>query len=129
MTDAAQALENLARLYMSGFQLSIDDYGTGYSNMQQLTRIPFSELKIDQSFVRDISNNETLGVVVESSINMAHNLKIKSVAEGVETQQDWNALKNAGCDMAQGYYIARPMDLDSFIEFCGIYPRDKRDWL
>jgi len=118
MTDVAHALENLARLSMNGFGLSIDDYGTGYSSMQQLTRIPFSELKIDQSFVKDIADNQALRIVVESSIDMAHKLKVKSVAEGVETQQDWDILKRMGCDTAQGYFIAKPMDLASFIGFC-----------
>lgn len=118
MTDVAHALESLARLCMNGFALSIDDYGTGYSSLQQLTRIAFSELKIDQSFVKDFADNEALRIVVESSIDMAHKLRVKSVAEGVETRQDWDTLKNMGCDMAQGYFIAKPMDLVSFDEFC-----------
>lgn len=106
---------------MKGFTLSIDDYGTGYSSMQQLTRIAFGELKIDQSFVKDFADNEALRIVVESSIDMAHKLLIKSVAEGVETQQDWDMLKSMGCDTAQGYFIAKPMNLVSFIEFCAEY--------
>lgn len=117
MTDVAHALENLARLCMNGFSLSIDDYGTGYSSLQQLTRIPFSELKIDQSFIKDFSDNEASRIIVESSIEMARKLEIKSVAEGVETQQDWNALKAAGCNVAQGYFIARPMALAAFHDF------------
>ncbi len=121
MTDVAHALENLARLCMNGFVLSIDDYGTGYSSLQQLTRIAFSELKIDQSFVRDFADNEALRIVVESSIDMAHKLRVKSVAEGVETQQDWDTLKSVGCDTAQGYFIAKPMNLVSFVEFCAEY--------
>lgn len=118
MTEVAYTLENLARLCMNGFALSIDDYGTGYSSLQQLTRIAFSELKIDQSFVQDLANNEAARIVVKSSIDMAHQLKVKSVAEGVETQQDWDMLKNMGCDTAQGYFIAKPMNLDSFAGFC-----------
>ncbi|HYN54292.1 MAG TPA: EAL domain-containing response regulator [Methylotenera sp.] len=118
MTDAAHALENLGRLYMKGFTLSIDDYGTGYSSMQQLTRIAFAELKIDQSFVKDLADNEAMRIVVESSIEMAHKLKVKSVAEGVETQKDWDMLKNLGCDTAQGYLIAKPMSLIEFTNFC-----------
>jgi len=118
MTKAGHALENLARLRMRGFGLSIDDYGTGYSTMQQLTRIAFSELKIDQSFVKEVAANEALRIVVESSIDMARKLRVVSVAEGVETQQDWDAVKSMGCDTAQGYFIARPMDLDSFVEYC-----------
>lgn len=121
MTEAAPALENLARLCMNGFALSIDDYGTGYSSMQQLTRIAFTELKIDQSFVKDFVDNEAMRIVVESSIDMAHKLRVKSVAEGVETQQDWDTLKRMGCNTAQGYFIAKPMSLAAFGKFCGEY--------
>ena len=121
MTDVAHALENLARLCMNGFALSIDDYGTGYSSMQQLTRIAFSELKIDQSFVKDFSDSPSMGVIVESSIDMARKLGMKSVAEGVETQQDWDTLNKIGADAAQGYYIAKPMDLAAFHHFIENY--------
>jgi len=117
MSYAAHALENLTRLCMKGFTLSIDDYGTGYSTMQQLTRIAFSELKIDQSFVTDLADCEAMRIVVESSIEMAHKLQVKSVAEGVETQKDWNTLKSLGCDTAQGFYIAKPMNLASFVNY------------
>ncbi|MBW8073285.1 MAG: EAL domain-containing protein [Ferrovum sp.] len=118
MTDVAPALENLARLRMHGFGLSIDDFGTGYSSMQQLMRIAFSELKIDQSFVKDIAHNEAMRIMVESSIGLARKLKVKSVAEGVETQQDWEVLKSLNCDIAQGYLIAKPMSLDAFMDYC-----------
>ncbi len=118
MTDLAHALENLARLRMHGFGLSIDDYGTGYSTMQQLTRIAFSELKIDQSFVRNFDYNEASRIVVESSIDVARKLRVKSVAEGIETQQEWDTLKSMGCDIAQGYLVARPMNLAAFMQFC-----------
>lgn len=121
MTNIAPALENLARLCMNGFSLSIDDYGTGASNLQQLTRIAFSELKIDQSFVKDFTENRALRVVVKSSIDMARKLNVKSVAEGVETLQDCEALKAAGCDTAQGYYIAKPMDRHTFSDFMANY--------
>jgi EAL domain-containing protein (putative c-di-GMP-specific phosphodiesterase class I)/DNA-binding response OmpR family regulator len=121
MTDGAAALENLARLCMNGFSLSIDDYGTGFSSLQQLTRIAFSELKIDQSFVKDFASNEALRIMVESSVDMARKLHIKSVAEGVETLQDWNSLKGAGCDTVQGYYIAKPMPVSEFSEFINNY--------
>ncbi len=121
MTNVAPALENLARLCMNGFSLSIDDYGTGSSNLQQLTRIAFSELKIDQSFVKDFAVNDALKVVVKSSIDMAHKLNVESVAEGVETQRDWEALQGTECDTAQGYYIASPMSLNEFFEFVHSY--------
>jgi len=121
MTDVAPALENLARLRMKGFGLSIDDYGTGYASMQQLTRVAFTELKIDQSFVNDFATNHALRIIVESSIDMAHKLQVKSVAEGVETQEDWDTLKSMNCDAAQGYFIAKPMNLSSFVDFCAEY--------
>ncbi len=121
MTDSGHALENLTRLGMHGFVLSIDDYGTGYSSMQQLTRIAFSELKIDQSFVKDCAQNESLRIVVESSIDMAHKLEVKSVAEGVETQQDWDMLLSMGCDTAQGYFISKPLPQAAFAEFIANY--------
>ena len=127
MTEAAQSLENLARLCMNGFQLSIDDYGTGYSSLQQLTRVAFSELKIDQSFVKDVAVNKSSRIVIESSIDMAHKLQVKSVAEGVETQRDWDALKSVGCDIAQGYFISKPLSMRDFYNFAGRYKYNSAD--
>jgi len=117
MTDVGRALENLARLRMKGFGLSIDDYGTGYSSMQQLSRIPFTELKIDQSFVLSATEKETSKVILASSLDMAKKLKLKAVAEGVETRAHWNLLKSLGCDIAQGYFIAKPMDTRTFTDW------------
>lgn len=121
MTSVAEALENLARLRMRGFGLSIDDYGTGFSSMQQLTRVPFTELKIDKSFISDSAYNPSSRVVVESSVQMAHKLHVKSVAEGVETREECEMLREMGCDVLQGYFIAKPMDVDTFIGFCTHY--------
>ncbi len=118
MTEVAPALENLARLRMRGFGLSIDDYGTGFSSLRQLTRVPFTELKIDQSFVAGCAANPSSRAIVESSVEMARRLDIKSVAEGVETQADWDVLQAAGCDVAQGYFIAKPMQASAFPTFC-----------
>jgi EAL domain-containing protein (putative c-di-GMP-specific phosphodiesterase class I) len=123
MTQVAPALENLARLRMRGFGLSVDDYGTGFASLQQLMRVPFTELKIDQSFVTGCSRNVASRVIVESSVEMARNLGMKSVAEGVESQADWNAVKAARCDIAQGYFIARPMEESLFAEFCATRAR------
>ncbi len=109
MTDMARALENLARLRIKGFGLSIDDYGTGYSSMQQLSRIPFTELKIDQSFVVGANQKNSCRVILESSLDMARKLGLQVVAEGVETRADWELLKLLGCDVVQGYFIARPL--------------------
>lgn len=116
-TDVGKALENLARLRMKGFGLSIDDYGTGYSSMQQLTRIAFTELKIDQSFVTNAAKQESAKVILESSLDMAKKLNITAVAEGVETQADWNLLRQLGCGLAQGYFIARPMEAGAYLNW------------
>lgn len=123
MTETGAAMENLTRLGMHGFLLSIDDYGTGYSSMQQLTRIAFGELKIDQSFVKDAALHDSLRIVVQSSIEMAHKLQVKSVAEGVETQSDWDMLHAIGCDTAQGYFISRPLERSAFTHFMSSYAR------
>jgi EAL domain-containing protein (putative c-di-GMP-specific phosphodiesterase class I)/DNA-binding response OmpR family regulator len=117
MTDAPIALENLARLSMNGFKLSIDDYGTGYSNLQQLTRIDFGELKIDRSLVHGFAKSEAMRIIVASNIDMAHKLKIECVAEGIETKQDWELLRTMGCDIGQGYFIAKPMNFINFYNF------------
>ncbi|NWG31763.1 MAG: EAL domain-containing response regulator [Rhodocyclaceae bacterium] len=118
MTALAPALENLTRLRMKGFGLSIDDYGTGFASLAQLARVPFTELKIDQGFVTGCSEHPNAHVIVEASLALAHGLKLKTVAEGIETQADWNALRALGCDLAQGYFIGRPMDEAAFLEFC-----------
>jgi EAL domain-containing protein (putative c-di-GMP-specific phosphodiesterase class I)/CheY-like chemotaxis protein len=117
MTDIGRVLENLARLRMKGFGLSIDDYGTGYSSMQQLTRVPFTELKIDQTFVTHAGQHKASRQILESSLEMARKLGITSVAEGAETQEDWNHLRESGCDLAQGHFIAKPMEAALFSEW------------
>jgi EAL domain-containing protein (putative c-di-GMP-specific phosphodiesterase class I) len=116
-SDPGRALENLSRLRMRGFGLSIDDYGTGYSSMQRLSRVPFNELKIDQSFVRNAASDPSSRAVLESSLEMAHKLGILAVAEGVETQAQWDLLLTLGCPLAQGYFIARPMDAGEFLDW------------
>lgn len=117
MTDIGPALENLARLRMKGFGLSIDDFGTGYSSMQQLSRIPFTELKIDRSFVADAGNNQQRRIMLESSNNLAQKLGLKAVAEGVETREELQQLEQIGCAIAQGYFIARPMPAAEFLDW------------
>ncbi|MYN09223.1 EAL domain-containing response regulator [Pseudoduganella aquatica] len=108
MTDLPHCLENLTRLRMKGYGLSIDDFGTGYSSLQQLAQIPFSELKIDRSFVTGACASETTRTMLASSLDLAGRLGLSSVAEGVETRQDWALLKRMGCGYAQGYFMARP---------------------
>ncbi|MEC5216871.1 EAL domain-containing protein (putative c-di-GMP-specific phosphodiesterase class I)/CheY-like chemotaxis protein [Actimicrobium sp. GrIS 1.19] len=103
-------LENMVRLRMKGFELSVDDYGTGNSSMQQLLRIPSSELKIDRSFVAGAAENTALSLVLSSSLALAGKLDRVSVAVGIETRQDWDLLKKMGCTCGQGFYIAKPME-------------------
>jgi EAL domain-containing protein (putative c-di-GMP-specific phosphodiesterase class I) len=116
-TDVGAALENLTRLRMKGFGLAIDDFGTGYSSMQQLARIPFTELKIDRSFVTSAMTHESAKVILSSSLQLAKNLKILAVAEGVETHAQWDLLAGLGCDLAQGYFIAKPMVAAAYLDW------------
>ncbi len=101
-------LENLVRLRMQGFELSIDDFGTGHSSLAQLRDIPFTKLKVDKSFVRDARHNPVVRPILEGSIGIAKRLGMQSVAEGVESEDDWRLLRQIGCDLCQGYFIARP---------------------
>jgi EAL domain-containing protein (putative c-di-GMP-specific phosphodiesterase class I)/ActR/RegA family two-component response regulator len=110
----ADFIERLVRLRMMGFGLAIDDYGTGRSNLQLLARIPFSELKIDRSFVDGASKKRPLGTVLKSCLGLAHSLDRMSVAVGVETRGDWDFLQALGCTYAQGYHIANPMAASAF---------------
>lgn len=104
-----KAIAVLTRLRLKGFGLSIDDYGTGFSSMQQLARLPFTELKVDRSFVHGAHQRRNLGVILESALEMAKRLELVSVAEGIETLEDWRLLQRCGCAVGQGYLIAKPM--------------------
>lgn len=119
MSDVGRSLENLARLRVKGFGLSIDDYGTGYSSMQQLARVPFTELKLDQSFVTNCADNVQHQAIIESSLDMARRLHLKTVAEGVETLADWTCLRELGCGAGQGYFIAKPLSLGELLRWAG----------
>jgi EAL domain-containing protein (putative c-di-GMP-specific phosphodiesterase class I) len=99
----------LLRLRLRGFELSIDDYGTGFASLQQLSSLPFSELKIDRSFVSGAQRRGDLRTMLESSVQMARKLGLRTVAEGVESREDWELLVKLGCDVAQGYLISRPL--------------------
>lgn len=105
MGEAASALNVLARLRLKGFGLAIDDFGTGYSSLSQLSQIPFTELKIDQGFVTGAVRLPRKRAVVETSLELARKLDLGTVAEGVETIEDWQMLAELGCDYAQGYLI------------------------
>ena len=112
-------LDITTRLRLKRFELSIDDFGTGYSSLQQLQRLPFTELKIDGAFVTGASQDATARSILESSIDLAQKLGMKIVVEGVETRADWDLVKSLGCELAQGYFIARPMpgdELEAWLE-------------
>jgi len=110
MRDAVQMMDVLTRLRVKGFRLSIDDFGTGYSSLVQLQRMPFSELKVDRSFVMQMTRSKDCRVIVEIVIDLARKLGLTSVAEGVENQAILDELRGLGCDAAQGYHLSRPVD-------------------
>jgi len=110
IADKTDSLEVLTRLRLDGFHLSIDDFGTGYSSMTQLSNMPFSEVKIDRSFVKNLGESLPSDVMVKSMLQLGQGLGLECTAEGVETATALAALTEMGCDFAQGYYIAYPMD-------------------
>lgn len=115
MQDQRVSLEILTRLRLKRFKLSIDDFGTGNSSLTQLRNIPFDELKIDQSFVHGAWANDTQRAMFDASLGLARQLGMETVAEGVEDQADWDFLRQQDCDVAQGYFIARPMRAEQFV--------------
>jgi len=116
--DPEQATEILSYLREHGFKLSIDDYGTGYSSLAQLKQLPVQELKIDRSFVQHLMSNENDKIIVRSTIELAHNMGLTVVAEGIEDENTLLWLQEHGCELAQGYYISRPLpeaELDTWM--------------
>jgi diguanylate cyclase (GGDEF)-like protein len=115
MKDAAYATKILRDLKRRGVCLAIDDFGTGYSSLAHLKRLPVDELKIDKSFVQNLSENASDDlVIVRSTIELGHNMGLVVIAEGVETHDSWSILKHLGCDMAQGYYMSPPLPVQKF---------------
>jgi EAL domain-containing protein (putative c-di-GMP-specific phosphodiesterase class I) len=121
--DSPRALETLARLRLRGFGLAIDDFGTGYSSMLQLSRVPFTELKIDRSFIQGALHGKTCRAVVRSCADIATALGIRSVAEGVETDAEWTLVEQLGCSAVQGWRFGKAMPWARFVRFA----RDLRD--
>lgn len=114
MHNVQKAIDILSRLSRHGITLSIDDFGTGYSSLQYLQKLPVSVIKIDQSFVRNLATDEGAIHIVEAAVNLAHRMDMQVVAEGVEDQPSLQILRDVGCDLAQGYYIARPSCAEDF---------------
>jgi EAL domain-containing protein (putative c-di-GMP-specific phosphodiesterase class I) len=109
MVDPILSLDLMTRIRMKGFQLSIDDFGTGYSSMVQLVRLPFSEIKVDKSFVMLAKQTKESLNVIKSIVDLGHSLGLRVTAEGVDDPSTLSYINSLGCDLAQGYFIARPM--------------------
>jgi len=117
MSDPARALEILNHMGAMGVKISIDDFGTGYSSLSYLKQLPVDELKIDKSFVMGITEDDNDAVIVRSTIDLAHNIGLKVVAEGVENQTVYNLLSGLHCDAAQGYYMSEALSADELVEW------------
>ncbi len=117
MRDPDFSLDILTELDRMGVGLSVDDFGTGYSSLSYLKRLPVQQLKIDRSFVSDMMTDKDDAMIVRSTIDLAHNLGLKTVAEGVETPETLETLETMGCDLAQGYLISRPLSQDDFLSY------------
>ena len=117
MEDPVSSLDILTRLRMKGFHLSIDDFGTGFSSMLQLARLPFSEIKIDKSFVMTAAESKESRTVIKTITDLGHGLGLYTSAEGIESKETLEYLRSIGCDLAQGYAIARPMTGEAVIDW------------
>ena len=115
MINPEQSIDILNQLQDVGFNISIDDFGTGFSSLSYIKKLPVSELKIDKSFVIDMLTDESDRVIVRSTIQLAHNLGLQVVAEGVENRESWDMLRAMECDIAQGYFMCKPMPLNALI--------------
>ena len=117
MTEPIVAIENIRKLSKLGIQMSIDDFGTGYSSMAYLQKLMVAKIKIDKSFVMEMGTSAGDEVIVRSTIDLAHNLGLTAVAEGVENQESWDKLRELGCDSAQGYFMSKPLSAEKFKEW------------
>ena len=124
MGELVTSLDILTRLRMKGFSLSIDDFGTGFSSLSMLHKIPFNELKIDRSFIMEMHKDSDAYAIVKTCIMLAKELNMHVVAEGVETEGIYNQLKELGCDIAQGYHIAKPLPAEEFMNWLSEHPTD-----
>ena len=115
MNEPIIAIENIKKLSNMGIQVSIDDFGTGYSSMAYIQKLLVAKIKIDKSFVLEMGKNTQDEVIVRSTIELAHSLGLKAVAEGVETKEAWDKLHEMGCDSAQGYFMSKPLSADNFM--------------
>jgi len=117
MGELVTSLDILTRLRLKGIELSIDDFGTGYSSLSQLHKIPFSELKIDRSFVMSMIQDSEAKAIVKTCIMLGHELNMKIIAEGVESEKHLDLLAKMGCDIGQGYYFSRPISAEEMTNY------------
>jgi diguanylate cyclase (GGDEF)-like protein/PAS domain S-box-containing protein len=117
MKDTENVLATVKRLKLMGCKLAIDDFGTGYSSLAYLTRFSVDKLKIDQAFIRELANNQDDAVIVRAVIQLAKSLGLKTIAEGIESQQIMDLLRLFHCDEAQGYFLGRPMPAEQFMQY------------
>jgi diguanylate cyclase len=117
MTDPERGRTVLAQLRRLGVRTSIDDYGTGYSSLAYLRHLPADELKLDRSLTFDVGTDRRAAAIVRHTVALAHDLGISLVAEGVEDEATASVLQDLGCDVAQGYAIARPMPVEAFLDW------------
>jgi EAL domain-containing protein (putative c-di-GMP-specific phosphodiesterase class I) len=131
MADAPRTVRVLDRLHSMGIRLSVDDFGTGYSSLAYLSRLPVDEVKIDRSFVANIDRDSHDQTIVRAIADLAGNLSLDVVAEGVEDAGAYARLAEFGCDLAQGYHIGRPMPLHEFLPWLSAYrpTRERREAL
>jgi len=115
MTDIENSEHILAELHQAGVKVALDDFGTGYSSLSYLTKFPIDRIKIDQSFIRNIASNSESASLAKVIINLAKSLKIPSIAEGVETKEQYDFVKANGCDEVQGFYLGKPMKFETLI--------------
>lgn len=115
--SSLDTLETLTRLRLQGFELSIDDFGTGRSNMAQLNELPYSELKLDRCFVRNALVDEEAAAILESNIRLGHELHMRVVAEGIDNQRVWDLVSQLGCNEGQGYFVARAMEDEKVLDW------------
>ncbi len=114
MTDPRKAIEVLSQLDEMGIEIAVDDFGTGYSSLAYLKQLPISRLKIDKSFIMDMKDNDNDAIIVRSTIDLAHNLGMQVVGEGIEDLESQQLLDMLGCEYGQGYYISKPLSQDDF---------------
>jgi EAL domain-containing protein (putative c-di-GMP-specific phosphodiesterase class I) len=118
-------MDTLTRFRIKGIGLALDDFGTGYSSLLQLRHLPFTNVKIDRAFVRDVEHATDCQLIVRTMIELAHGLGLTATAEGVENADQLNVLRALGCDLAQGYLISRPLQPSTMVDW---QTRFKAEW-